>query len=147
MKHRDMVDYQLPYGWQISFPDEWFHETVIHESGDEENVFFPSDSDLTVRITVLRVTKWGIPVPVRLLEGSVRSTIPKSARRISNGTIDIQGVRSIIFEDSVYENGEQLAEISVYCIAPGILLIGQIFSVDIEKSRMALHYFEFLRKE
>ena len=72
-----MKTYRLPCDWQISTPDHWQGE---YEEHDGQCVFYPDNSDLTVRITPFQAAKDGPPAPMEVMENAYIRTIPASAK-------------------------------------------------------------------
>ena len=55
-----MNSYKLLFDWQISMPDNWQGE-YDKESG--QYIFYPDNSDLTIRITPFHAERDGILAP------------------------------------------------------------------------------------
>jgi hypothetical protein len=49
-KTSKQVCYQMPRGWEVTFPVDW-----KFEENDDQFIYYPQDSDLTVRMSVLTV--------------------------------------------------------------------------------------------
>jgi len=49
-----MIDYTMLCGWRISFPEKWIYED---DTESDQNIFYPPDSDLTIRITPFHAEK------------------------------------------------------------------------------------------
>ncbi|MFR3039446.1 MAG: hypothetical protein ACLTLY_12170 [Agathobacter rectalis] len=60
-----MNSYKLLFDWQISMPDNWQGE-YDKESG--QYIFYPDNSDLTIRITPFHAERDGILAPREVME-------------------------------------------------------------------------------
>ena len=119
--------YQLPLGWQVSFPAEWTHE---YQENDAQNVFFPPDSDLTVRISAFHAEKEGIPAAPSIMYTVRTRSLPEKAVSFAILELCIPGCETALFRTEETENGERVYRIiaGIYCT--GELLIVNIFGTD-----------------
>lgn len=68
----------LPHGWSLALPSSWQCEVV--EDNFQEHVFYPPDGPLTVRVTVFRLERDGVPAPKEALEQVYRMSAPQGVR-------------------------------------------------------------------
>ena len=133
--------YQLPLGWQVSFPADWQHEYI---EDDAQNVFYPEDSDLTFRITAFHAEKEGAPAAPAIMYTVFQRSIPENCTQISLPELKIAGCRTYIVRTAETENGQQVTRIiaGVYCA--GELLITNIFGTNPQTVTEAMAYLSFI---
>ena len=118
-----MKTYRLPCDWQISTPDNWQGE---YEEDDGQCVFYPDNSDLTVRITPFQAAKDGAPAPMEVMENAYIRTIPASAK-----LRDVNLHAPAGFAVRMYENTAAEEDKTVYVIYAGYYRAGDLLSVSI----------------
>lgn len=118
-----MKTYRLPCDWQISMPDHWQGE---YDKDDGQCVFYPDDSDLTIRITPFQAAKDGVPAPMEVMENAYIRTIPVSAK-----LRDVNLHAPAGFAVKMYENTVAEEDKTVYVIYAGYCLAGELLSVSI----------------
>lgn len=116
------TEHRLPLGWQISVPGDWTQE----EGENGEQVFYPSDSELTVRMTPFHAEKTGKPAPAKVMEQAFLQTIPPEAAQMKPKGYGLTGYRARFFEHMETEEG-----LSVYHIYAGYFSKGELLSVNI----------------
>lgn len=67
-----MQTYGLPCDWKISMPDNWQGE---YTEEDGQCVFYPDNSDLTIRIAPFHAERDGVLAPVKVMENAYINTI------------------------------------------------------------------------
>lgn len=73
-----MNSYKLLFDWQISMPDNWQGE---YDKKSSQYIFYPDNSDLTIRITPFHAERDGILAPREVMEDAYIRTVPVSARQ------------------------------------------------------------------
>ena len=116
------MEHKLPLGWQILAPENWRQEAG--ENG--EQVLYPSEGELTVRITPFHAEKSGKPAPAKIMEQAFLQTIPPEAVRIKPEGYSLPGFRVKFFE-----NMESEGELPVCHIYGGYFSKGELLSVNI----------------
>ncbi len=118
-----MQTYALPCDWQISLPDNWSAE---YDEANGQCVFYPDNSDLTVRITPFHAEKDNEPAPIQIMEAVYINTIPKSAVPLNIIPYEIAGFSAKIYENNFIED-----DMTVFAIYLGYYAAGELLSVNI----------------
>ncbi len=118
-----MQTYNLPCDWQISIPDNWKGE-YNEETG--QCVFYPDNSDLTIRITPFHAERDGILAPVEVMENAYINTIPASAISRDANPHSLVGYAARMYESTLIEDNQ-----TVYVIYIGYYAIGELLSINI----------------
>jgi len=139
----NLKTYQLPLGWQISFPEEWAHE---YQEDDAQNIFYPDDSDLTFRISAFHAEKEGVPAAPSIMYMVLARSLPEQSEQVSLPELKIAGCKTHIVRTSETENGRQVTRIvaGVYC--EGELLIVNIFGTNPQEVTEAMAYLTFVSR-
>ena len=137
-----MKIYRLERGWQISVPSEWQAE---YDSEGGQHIFYPEDSDLTVRITQFRAEKNGVPAPAEIMEKTYTGSLPLSAvpRGVCFPAPAGCGVK--MFEDSFTEDGKNVHVVYAGFFSCGELLSAGIWGTDKAEIGQALSILETVR--
>ena len=71
------ICYQMPEGWNVTFPPDWCFE----ENEDEQFIFYPQDSDLTIRMSVLSFVhkETREPAPLETFQSSFQRNYEEKA--------------------------------------------------------------------
>ena len=140
----NLKTYQLPLGWQVSFPANWTHE---YQEDDAQNVFFPADGDLTFRISAFHAEKEGAPADKNIMYMVLARSLPENAEQISLPELKITGCKTHIVRTTETENGKQVTRIiaGVYCA--GELLIVNIFGTNPQEVTEAMAYLTFVGRK
>ena len=91
-----MNSYKLLFDWQISMPDNWQGE-YDKESG--QYIFYPNNSDLTIRITPFHAEREGMLAPREVMEDAYIRTVPVSARQRNLDFCIPSGFEAKIYDD------------------------------------------------
>lgn len=118
-----MQNYDLPYDWKISMPDNWQGE---YYEEDGQCVFYPDNSDLTIRITPFHAEQDGVLVPVEVMENAYINTIPTSAISRIISPYNLVGLCGRMYESTVIEENK-----TVYVIYAGYYTLGELLSISI----------------
>ena len=133
--------YSLPFGWKITFPIDW-----EHESYDDQDVFYPKDSDLTVRISPLHVTNAaGELAPIEVLDPS-KSPLKEEAKLLYGFNQKTSDYLMFAYEDIITEDGEPLHHFHIQCTAPGDTLIISVFSEARSECCRVLPFIKMIKK-
>ena len=140
----NLKSYQLPLGWQVSFPAEWQHE---YQENDAQNIFFPEDSDLTVRISAFHAEKEGVPAAPSIMYMVLTRSLSEKAVSFAVPELKIPGCETALFRTEETENGERVYRTvaGVYCT--GELLIINIFGTDAQEVSETAAYLAFVSRE
>lgn len=98
-----MNSYKLLFDWQISMPDNWQGE-YDKESG--QYIFYPDNSDLTIRITPFHAERDGILAPREVMEDAYIRTVPVSARQRNLDFYIPSGFEAKIYDDVLTEDSK-----------------------------------------
>jgi len=138
-----LLEYKMPCGWQVSFPSNWIHEG---EADCGENIFYPPNSDLTIRITSFRAEKHGILAPIEVMENVFMRTIPESANPKEIAEYTLEGFYLKVFENTYTENDTLVFRIYICYYAAGEILSINVFSTSKEECEKSLSFLKTLRK-
>lgn len=138
-----MIAYQMPGGWQISFPKDWSYENEVERG---QSIFYPSNSDLTIRITPFHAERQGTLEPAEVMEAAFIATVPAAASPLELGEYTAENYTVKAFENTETENGKQVFRIAMGCYTAGELLSIHIFSTSKDECRNALTVLKTLRK-
>lgn len=116
-----MNTYKLPCDWQISMPDNWQGE---YDNG--ECVFYPDNSDLTVRMTPFHAEKDGVLAPIEIMKNAYIRTIPISAKLLNENSFVPDGFETKMYEDTLIKENK-----IIYVIYVGYYSAGELLSVSI----------------
>lgn len=139
----ELVDHSIPCNWKISFPKEWMYEFC-----EGVSIFYPLDSELTVRVTPWHAEqKQGELVPKDEMEKIFREGIPEGAAIIGTEEYKMDGFSTLVFEKQrkEVENGTVFRRCIGY-IAEGDLLVVDAFSTKKEELDYLLPFFKTIRK-
>ena len=114
-----MNSYKLLFDWQISMPDNWQGE-YDKESG--QYIFYPDNSDLTIRITPFHAERDGIDF-----------YIPS-------------GFEAKIYDDVLTEDSNTIYVVYVGYYSAGELLSISIWSTNRDEGEQALNVLNTIRK-
>lgn len=135
-----MLHYELPCGWQISMPDAW-----LYEEEDGQSIFYPSDSDLTVRITPFHAERDNVPAPVELMEAAYINSVPASAKPCDLHEYALDGFSIKAYGEKSLENGQTVYAFYVGYYTAGELLTVNIFSTNKTECTQALEILRTIR--
>ncbi|MBO5093657.1 MAG: DUF4240 domain-containing protein [Lachnospiraceae bacterium] len=116
------TQYALPLGWRIAVPGDWRHE----EGENGEDVFYPPDSELTVRITPFHAEKAGKPAPSKVMEEAFLQSLPPESAQSKIKGYALPGFRVKFFEATDPGEGRQ-----VFHIHAGYYTKGELLSVGV----------------
>lgn len=137
-----MTVYKIPHGWTIALPDNWIHETE-----EDQSVFYPTDSDLTIRITPFQAEKDGKPAPVEVMRVVFIINIAQSLYPAEDKELFLDNYTVEVFKGSCEEDGENVFWTAVGYTAPGELLSVNIFGTSEAECDNALIFLKNLKKE
>ncbi|MBR1749556.1 MAG: hypothetical protein IJ740_01560 [Ruminococcus sp.] len=123
-----MKSYVISDGWQIDVP-----ESFIYESDEEQGqfIFYPEDSDLTIRATPFTANKNGIPATKDIMKNAFIGSISKSAVIKDNEQKAALDNYLISFEYTYYERNQKVYSISLGIYNNnGMLLTINIFGTN-----------------
>ncbi len=118
-----MQTYGLPCDWRISIPADWEGE---YDEEDGECVFYPDNSDLTIRITPFHAERDGILAPAEVMENAYINTIPTSAISRDANPYNLDGLAARMYESTVIKESK-----TVYVIYIGYYTTGELLSISI----------------
>ena len=139
-----MIDYTMLCGWKISFPEKWIYEDDT-ESG--QNIFYPPDSDLTIRITPFHAEKQGLAAPIEVMEEAFLRSVPKSAIPSEIKEYELNNFSVKSFENIETQNGNTVFRIMVGYYASGELLSINIFGTSKVECNQALVHLKTLQRD
>ncbi len=113
---------ELSLGWRLSVPRDWAHESG--EAGEE--VFYPSEGELTVKITPFHAERAEKAAPVKVMEQAFLQSVPAGAVQIKPEGYRLPGFRARFFEQV-----EKGADLPVFCICAGYFAKGDLLAVNI----------------
>lgn len=130
-----MKSYGLPYGWKISFPESWVYEHESYPEGDQ-HLFYPRDSDITFRVTSLRIkNESGGLFPIEGIQRAFSSSC-RELTLSNNIVVPNKAFLTECYRGATIENGQQIHRVSIGAMTPGHLLTANIFAScynDIER--------------
>lgn len=132
-----MKTYRLTYNWEISFPSDWKGE---YDDDGEQFVFYPPDSDLTVRVTPFQALKRGKFAPKEVMRDSFLSSLSDAATPLDMEECAIPGFEWAAFEDVETENSQEIYVAGMGIFGSGLLLVVDIYSENQAECRESLQY-------
>ena len=131
-----MNSYKLLFDWQISMPDNWQGE-YDKESG--QYIFYPDNSDLTIRITPFHAERDGILAPREVMEDAYIRTVPVSARQRNLDLYIPSGFEAKIYDDVLTEDSNTIYVVYVGYYSAGELLSISVWSTNRDEGEQALN--------
>lgn len=144
MKKRKLKPYILPEEWKISFPQNWIHEIDLDDI--RQDIFYPPDSELTIRITTFHIEKDNKLASANTIETIFLKNIPKKAEIVIITEYEIKGYSSKAFLYHIIENEEKVYLIRVGFYGTGTLFTMNIFSNHKDECYKALIFLKTLFK-
>lgn len=138
-----MKTYRLLCDWQVSMPDDWNGE---YDDKSGQYIFYPDDSDLTIRITPFHAERDGIFAPIEVMEEAYSSTLPASAKVRDSGLYIPDGFEAGVYEDTLLEDGRVIYVVYAGYYSAGELLSISVWSTNKAEGEQALHILETIRK-
>lgn len=136
-----MKEYQLGFGWKISFPEKWVYE--YHE-GSKQNIFCTPGSDLIIRINAFHLDRYGEPVPIEAMENAYTHTISTYTEPFNVDEYKLSGFSIKGFAYEVSEDDKMVFRKSVGYYAPGELLSVNIAASSEDECKSALEFLHSL---
>ena len=118
-----MNSYKLLFDWQISIPDNWQGE---YDKDSGQYIFYPDNSDLTIRITPFHAERDGILAPKEVMEDAYIRTVPASARQRNLDFYIPIGFEAKIYDDVLSEDSN-----TIYVVYVGDYSAGELLSISI----------------
>lgn len=135
------TEYKLPFGWQIAVPDGWKQE----QGENGENVFYPPQGQLTVRITPFHAEKSGKPASAKAMEQAFLQSIPPEAAQIKRDGYNLPGFRCRFFEYMENEKKDQICHVYAGYFAKGELLSINIYGESKDECTEVMKILETLQ--
>lgn len=143
-RKKKLKPYLLPENWQISFPSNWTHEIDLEDI--RQDIFYPSDSDLTIRIKTFHIEKNHIPAPPNVIETIFLKNVSLKAEMIMIEQYKIKGYSCKAFFYHIIENEEIVYHIRVGFYGTGTLFTMNIFSTSKEDCYKSLIFLKTLSR-
>ena len=109
-------------------------------------MLYPSQGELTVRITPFHAEKSGKPAPAKVMEQAFLQTIPPQAVVMKPEGYRLAGFRVRFFENRETEGGQNMHHIYAGYFAKGELLSVNVFGRSREECMEALDILQTLQK-
>lgn len=138
-----MAVYHFPYNWKLSIPDGW-HGEYDEESG--QCVFYPDDSDLTLRVTPFHIGKDGVPAPAEVIETAYLNTIPTLAEEREATLCCPDGFTVKMYEDTLRQNHRTIHVFYIGYYAAGELLSVSIWGTNRQECTDALEILQTIAR-
>jgi len=132
----------MPLGWRMEIPQNWRWE----ESDGCEQVFYPPDSSLTVRITPFHAEKAGKPAPAKGMEQAFLQTVSPDAAAFKAQGYEVPGFRVKFFEATERTGGSEIFRIYAGYFAKGELLVVNFFGETRKECEEAMKILHTLQK-
>lgn len=110
-----MNTYKLPCDWQISIPDNWQGE---YNKDNGQCVFYPDNSDLTIRIMPFHAERDGVLAPIEVMENAYIRTIPISAKLRNVDSYILNKFEVRMYEDTLIEENKTIYVVYVGYYSP-----------------------------
>lgn len=130
-----MAVYHFPYNWKLSIPDGWHGE---YDESSGQCVFYPDDSDLTLRVTPFHAGKDGVPAPAEVMEKAYLHTIPASAAERDAKLCCADGFSARMYEDTLQQDHRTVHVFYIGCYTVGELLSVSIWGTSKRECKDAL---------
>lgn len=115
--------YKLSCDWQIAMPDKWQGE---YDKDNGQYVFYPDNSDLTIRITPFHAERDGVLAPIEVMEDAYIRTIPVSAKLRNANLFNLDGFEVKMYEDTFIEGSNM-----IYVVYVGYYSAGELLSISV----------------
>lgn len=138
-----MKRYKLNLVWEILLPHDW---VVEFDKIDNHYVFYPKDSDLTIRITPFHAESNGLLAPKELMKTSYINSISSSAIPLNINQCTINNSSWVAYEDVQNHNKQKVYVINAGIFADGELLSINIYSTNKSECNDALKYIRGILK-
>lgn len=138
-----MKTYKLPCDCQISIPDNWQGE---HDQDNGQCVFYPDNSDLTIRITPFHAERDGVLAPIEVMENAYIRTIPISAKLREVNSLNLDGFVTRMYEDTLIEESKTVYVVYIGYYSTGKLLSINIFGTNKTECEQALNILKTIKK-
>lgn len=123
----ELNNYQLPLGWNISFPQSFQYE---YDNEEQISIFYLSDNDLTFRVSEIRAQKDGINAPEQFMREAYINSISKGMIKGRFKNVRIKDFESEGYIGEYSENGKSVYRVSFGIFTVGNLLLINIFSTN-----------------
>lgn len=134
------TEYELPLGWRIAVPAGW--KQGKGESG--EDIFYPPQSRLTVRITPFHAEQSGKPAAAKVMEQALLQSLPPEAEPFKPDGYQLPGFRCRFFVESKAK--DQTCRVYGGYFAKGELLSVNIYGESREACMEAIKILETLQR-
>ena len=138
-----MNSYKLLFDWQISIPDNWQGE---YDKDSGQYIFYPDNSDLTIRITPFHAERDGILAPKEVMEDAYIRTVPASARQRNLDFYIPIGFEAKIYDDVLTEDSNTIYVVYVGYYSAGELLSISVWSTNRDEGERALNVLNTIGK-
>ena len=138
-----MNSYKLLFDWQISMPDNWQGE---YDKESSQYIFYPDNSDLTIRITPFHAERDGILATREVMEDAYIRTVPVSARQRNLDFYIPSGFEAKIYDDVLTEDSNTIYVVYVGYYSAGELLSISVWSTNRDEGEQALNVLNTIRK-
>ena len=122
--------------WSIEFPTDWSYET---DETDGHNIFYPPDSELTIRIS-----EFFTNAKKDDLKGIYKESVPADSRKYELG-FDFNSFSSLAYETVEYQHDIKVYRFIIGCYKDGLLLSINIYALNREECIQALKYIKTIK--
>ena len=128
--------YKFKNNWSIEFPTDWSYEI---DEADKHNIFYPPDSELTIRISEFFTNaKEGD------LKEIYKESVPVDSKQYELG-INFNSFNSLAYETVEYEHDLKVYRLIIGCYKDGILLSINIHALNRDECVQALKYIKTIK--
>ncbi|MCY7007047.1 hypothetical protein OCK72_00110 [Fusobacterium simiae] len=152
-----MKIFNIDNGWSIKLPENWKEEK---DEVDGYNIYYPPDSDLTIRIPNFHIFRevekgWKMLAPIDVLSHvfdesikniEVRDNVKVEEKELNLNDFKIEDFKLKCYEYTYYENNEKVYSISCGIMVTGYLLIINLYSALKEEVENAIKYIYSIEK-
>lgn len=128
--------YKFKNNWSIEFPTDWSYEL---DEGDKHNIFYPPDSELTIRIS-----EFFSNAKEDDLKEIYKESVPVDSEQYELG-FNFNFFNSLAYETVEYEHELKVYHLIIGCYKDGLLLSINIYALDRDECIQALKYIKTIK--
>lgn len=133
---KKLTIYKFKNNWSIEFPTDWSYEI---DEEDKHNIFYPPDSELTIRISELFTN-----AKEDDLKEIYKESVPSDSKQYELG-FNFNFFNSLAYETVEYEHDLKVYRFIIGCYKDGFLLSINIYALDRNECIQALKYIKTIK--
>ncbi|MDO4494474.1 MAG: ankyrin repeat domain-containing protein [Clostridiaceae bacterium] len=134
--HKKSKTYMFKNNWSIEFPTDWSYET---DETDGHNIFYPPDSELTIRIS-----EFFTNAKEDDLKRIYKESVPADSKKYELG-FGFNSFSSLAYETVEYQHDIKVYRFIIGCYKDGLLLSINIYALKRDECIQALKYIKTIK--